>query len=93
MIADITRFFNSTLVRIIYRTCGEHYWHFVSLFQISFAFSGSSTVPHPNHVRMLPSERHLGEGVVAILKYYGWKTMHIFSEDYPVFESVCHEIF
>ena len=56
--------------------------------QVSFAFSVIPSLPHGNHVWMLPSETHLGYGVAALLKYFGWKRLLVFSEDYPIFHSV-----
>lgn len=56
--------------------------------QVSYAFSSLPTISHGNHLRMVPSERHLADGVVSLLKYFGWKRIVVLSESLPIFTSV-----
>lgn len=87
-LADVNKYFRSILV---WKICSVAVASFISVLfvlQVSYAFSSLPVAPHSNHLRMVPSEEHLAEGVVSLLRYFGWSRLVVLSEDFPVFRYV-----
>ena len=45
-------------------------------------------MPHPSHLRLVPSELHLAHGALSLLDHFEWRRLVVLSENTPIFASV-----